>query len=63
MTSLLQMVEKKAYRNRLKEQYPYMDPRAIDSMVRNKVASFKVTTDAGLGPASWARGYSRCFCT
>ena len=50
-----------AYRNRLKEQYPYMDPRAIDSMVRNKVASFKVTTDAGLGPASWAGGTQDAF--
>ena len=50
-----------AYRNSLKELYPYMDPRAIDSMVRNKVASFKITTDAGLGPASWAGGTQDAF--
>lgn len=40
------------YKQELKQQYPFADDEMLDTLVRNKIKSFQVTTSQELGPSS-----------
>ena len=40
------------YKQELKQQYPFADDEMLDTLVRNKINSFQVTTSQELGPSS-----------
>lgn len=44
------------YKQSLKQQYPFADDTMLNNLVNQKMESFKVTTGAELGAASWQGG-------